>query len=74
MKIPISITYIFHPSRKWQDLMNAISVADKFLQDALVDNWVIPDDNYENVSLVTSIVWDKDKEGYIEAIIESITI
>ena len=53
--------------------MNAISVADKFLQDALVEHLVIPDDNYENVSLVTWIVGEKDKEGYVEAIIESIT-
>jgi Holliday junction resolvase RusA-like endonuclease len=73
LKTPISITYVFHPSRKWQDMNNAVSICDKFLQDALVDHGVIPDDNYENVILTTNMVWDKDKEWYIEVIIEEIT-
>ncbi len=73
IQTPISITYIFHPSRKWQDMDNCIAITWKFLQDSLVHYWVIPSDNYENVSLITSMVWEKDKEGYVEAIIESIT-
>lgn len=72
IKSPISITYIFHPSRRWQDMMNAIAIADKFLQDSLVTYWVIDDDNYDNVKLITSIVWEKVKDWYIEAIIDKI--
>jgi hypothetical protein len=74
LQTPISITYIFHPSRATQDMDNCVSITWKFLQDSLVHYWVIPNDNYENISLITSMVWEKDKEWYIEAIIESITI
>lgn len=72
LQSPISITYIFHPSRKWQDMDNCIAVTAKFLQDSLVHYWVIPSDDYEHISLTTNMVWEKDKEGYIETIIESI--
>lgn len=73
LKTPISITYIFHPSRSNQDMDNCISVASKFLQDSLVHYWVITWDTYQHISLTTNIAWEKDKEWYIEAIIESIT-
>ncbi len=72
LQTPISITYIFHPSRKWQDMDNCISVTSKFFQDALVCYGVIPDDDYDHITRTTSIVGEKDKEGYIEAIVESI--
>lgn len=72
IQTPISITYIFHPSRKGQDMDNCVAVTWKFLQDSLVHYWVIPDDDYEHISLTTAMVWDKDKVWYIEAIIEPI--
>jgi hypothetical protein len=73
LKTPIAITYIFHPSRKGQDMDNAIAVSAKFLQDSLIHYWVIDNDDYESISLTTNMVWDKDKEWYIEVIIEEIT-
>ena len=69
---PISITYIFHPSRKWQDMDNCIAVTGKFLQDALVKYGVIEDDDYDHITLTTAMVGDKDKDWYVEVIIETI--
>lgn len=72
IKTPIQITYIFRPSRWWQDMLNAVSVADKFIQDSLTENWVIEDDNYKFVPLVISLCWEKDFEWKIEVYIEEI--
>lgn len=70
LKTPISITYILHPSRQNQDLMNIVSVVDKFFQDSLVHYWVTPDDTVKETILISCFVWWKDKEWYIEAIVE----
>lgn len=52
---------------------NCISITGKFLQDSLVHYWVIEKDTYEYIPLTTSMAWAKDKEWYIEVLIESIT-
>ena len=72
LKSPISITYVFHPSRSNQDMDNCISVASKFLQDSLVHYGVIEWDTYKHISLTTNIAWEKDSEGFIEVHIEEI--
>jgi hypothetical protein len=51
---PVSIYYDIYPKRK-SDLMNYGAVIDKFLQDALVNRGVIPDDN---VDVVKSVAFD----------------
>ncbi len=53
---------------------NAISVSAKFLQDSLIHYGVIENDDYESISLTTNMVGDKDKDGYIEVIIEEINL
>ena len=51
---------------------NCVAVTGKFLQDALVKYGVIEDDDYEHITLTTAMVGAKDKDWYIEVIIESI--
>lgn len=51
---------------------NSIAITAKFLQDSLVHYWVIEKDTYEYIPLTTNMAGTKDKEWYIEAIIESI--
>ena len=47
---PIYIEYTYHPmSNRSYDIMNVVSVADKFLCDALIDSGIITDDNYKRV-------------------------
>ena len=72
LKTPISITYVFHPSRSDQDMDNCISVAGKFLQDSLVHYWVIEWDTYKHIPLTKNIAGEKDKEWFIEVCIEEI--
>lgn len=69
LKPPISIHYIFHPSRKWQDMDNVIAIAGKFLQDALVEYEVIPNDDYLNISNISASVGEKG--WFIEVIISN---
>lgn len=60
-KTPIWITYTIYYSHK-SDLMNVVSIVDKFFCDALVEYWCIPDDNVEHVTEIHSVVWGKDRE------------
>jgi hypothetical protein len=72
LQTPISITYTFHPSRKGQDLDNSIAVQAKFFQDSLIEYWVIENDDYESIPVTHNMVWIKDKEWYIEIVVQKL--
>lgn len=61
---PVYIHYIYHPlSNRVYDRMNVVSVADKFLCDALIDCGVIKDDNYKLMYMPTMDHGAPDKEN-----------
>lgn len=58
----VEITYtLFTGSNHKSDLMNWISVVDKFFQDTLVKAGKLPDDNYEFVPLIHAVWGEVDK-------------
>lgn len=61
----------FAPDKRKRDLMNVISVADKFFQDAMSENGCIEDDNTRIVKKVTCKYMGIDRENpRIEATIK----
>lgn len=60
----VEITYtLFTGSNQKSDLMNWISVVDKFFQDTLVKAGKLPDDNYDFVPLIHAIWGEVDKSN-----------
>lgn len=55
----IWIEYTLYYSRK-SDLMNWVSIIDKFFSDALVENKCIPNDNIDYIKEIKAKVWWKD--------------
>lgn len=73
-KVEIDYTY-YAPDNRKRDLMNVISVADKFFQDALTDNRCIPSDDTKTVVKVICRYGGVDKENpRIEATIRNYAI
>ena len=67
------LTYLLYPSNSNCDLMNVVSVIDKFLNDALQDSRVVVNDNIEFYKHMIAIVKEIDKENpRIEIIIEQL--
>lgn len=71
---PIILHYTFAEPRKGQkrDRMNIFSLADKFIEDALRDCGVIPDDNPDYVKNCTHDFLYTDREPYIKVTIEEV--
>jgi hypothetical protein len=63
---PVHIHYSIWPKKR-SDLMNVGSVLDKFLQDALVNCGVLPDDNCEYVKSVSFQFIAYDHPGFASA-------
>ena len=61
-KIKIEYFY-FAPDKRTRDLMNVISVIDKFFQDAMVENRCIESDDLSTVIEVNSCYMGIDKEN-----------
>jgi hypothetical protein len=55
---------LYNGNKRLSDLLNWVSVIDKFFMDALVELSIIPEDNYTVVPVVLSLYggYDKDKE------------
>ena len=67
------VSYMLYPSNSSCDLMNVVSVIDKFLNDALQDSGVIVNDNIKFSKHMIAMVKEVDKENTrIEIIIEEI--
>ena len=67
------VSYMLYPSNSNCDLMNVVSVIDKFLNDALQDSGVIVNDNIKFYKHMIATVKEADKENpRIEIIIEEI--
>jgi hypothetical protein len=60
--IQIIITY-YNPTKRKSDLDNVCCYQSKFFQDALVEEWIIEEDNYEYIKKITYKYW-----GYIKNI------
>jgi len=59
----IELTFVLYPkTKRLCDLENVCSIHTKFLQDALVEYGIIPEDNYNYVSMVTYKFGSIDKE------------
>lgn len=71
---PVVLHYLFAEPKKGQkrDYMNVFSLADKFIEDALRDCNVIPDDNPNYVKNCTHDFIYTDGEPYIEVEIEEV--
>ena len=61
-KVHIEYTY-YSPDKRVRDLMNVISIADKFLQDALVELGYISADDTSVVVKITSVFGGIDREN-----------
>ena len=69
------LTYLLYPSNSSCDLMNVVSVIDKFLNDALQDCEVIVNDNIKFYKHMIATVKEVDKlNPRIEIIIEEVYI
>ena len=67
------LTYLLYPSNTNSDLMNVVSVIDKFLNDALQDLGVVVNDNIKFYKHMIATVKEIDKiNPRIEIIIEEI--
>ena len=65
------VSYVLYPSNANCDLMNVVSVIDKFLNDALQDCGVVVNDNIKFYKHMIATVKEIDKENpRIEIIIE----
>ncbi len=54
--VEIKITY-YNPTKRKSDLDNTCCYESKFFQDALVEEWIIEEDNYEYIKKITYIYW-----------------
>ena len=73
LKDKYMVSYMLYPSNSNCDLMNVVSVIDKFLNDALQDSGVIVNDNIKFYKHMIATVKEVDKENpRIEIIIEEI--
>ena len=71
LKDKYMVSYMLYPSNSSCDLMNVVSVIDKFLNDALQDCGVIANDNIKFYKHMIAMVKEVDKENpRIEIIIE----
>lgn len=61
-KVHIEYTY-YSPDKRKRDLMNVITVVDKFLQDALVELGYIGTDDTETVVKITSVFGGIDRQN-----------
>lgn len=60
----ISITYEVHRGDRHSfDVMNTVSIIDKFFEDALVVNGIITDDNFKVVPMVIGMIGEYDKSN-----------
>ena len=65
------VSYMLYPSNSNCDLMNVVSVIDKFLNDALQDSGVVVNDNIKFYKHMIATVKEVDKlNPRIEIIIE----
>lgn len=55
--------YLYTGSNHKSDVMNWVSVIDKFFQDVLVKAGKIPDDNFEYVPIITSRFMGVDRDN-----------
>lgn len=69
----IKLHYTLYTSKRKSDVMNWVSVIDKFFQDALVEFTIIDDDNYETVSEIVSVWGGYDPDPHIIITIEEIS-
>ena len=68
------VEYLLYPSNANCDLMNVVSVIDKFLNDALQDSGVVVNDNIKFYKSMIATVKEIDKENpRIEIIVSSIS-
>lgn len=74
LETPIRIVYtLFVGDNRTKDVNNILSIVDKFFQDVLVVNGVIPDDNYHHVQETVFTYWGMDKwNERIEIVLETI--
>ena len=73
LKDKYMVSYMLYPSNSNCDLMNVVSVIDKFLNDALQDCGVIVNDNIKFYKHMIAIVKEVDKlNPRIEIIVEEI--
>lgn len=64
LKRIISITYEVHRGDRHSfDVMNTVSIIDKFFEDALVVNGIITDDNFKVVPIVIGMIGEYDKSN-----------
>ena len=64
LKRIISITYEVHRGDRHSfDVMNTVSIIDKFFEDALVVNSIITDDNFKVVPMVIGKIGEYDKSN-----------
>lgn len=64
LKRIISITYEIHRGDRHSfDVMNTVSIIDKFFEDALVVNGIITDDNFKVVPMVIGMIGEYDKSN-----------
>jgi hypothetical protein len=71
----IKVSYEIYPKSKAKfDILNLITIIDKFSLDTLTNNKVIEDDNYKIVEYgeMKFVDYDKDKLGYVIMKIEEI--
>jgi len=68
---PVEVTYkVFYNNKRRRDIMNTISVIDKFFLDWLVDKEIIEEDNWQIVKKVSIEFWwilDREQKPYVEA-------
>lgn len=64
LKRIISITYEVHRGDRHSfDVMNTVSIIDKFFEDALVVNGIITDDNFKVVPMIIGKIGEYDKSN-----------
>ena len=67
------VTYIYHYKNKNSDLMNVVSIIDKFFLDALQELEIVQEDNVKHCVEVVARVGQQDKENpRVEIIVESV--
>jgi len=71
----VYITYtVYKPSKRRYDVMNVVSIVDKFFQDTLVEEGKLQDDNYTIVPVITGIHGGISKSNpRVEVTIEEIS-
>jgi hypothetical protein len=58
---PVKLSFVIYANTNARlDLGNRVSIQRKFFEDALVELWVIPDDNYNY------ILWASDRFGGVD--------